>query len=150
VPDLDAVPCAIERSLAVLGERWTLLILREAFLGATRFAEFRDNLGVASDILTDRLNTLVEHGVLTKEPYRDPGRRTRYAYHLAAAGEQLVVVLHALQQWGDDHLPLPDGPTVVRHDRRTGRPVHVGYLDDRGRAVPTDRVGWTRPEAEPT
>jgi len=64
IPD-DA--CSIARTLGVVGERWTLLILREAFLGATRFAEFRDRLGVAPDVLSDRLATLVEHGVMARE-----------------------------------------------------------------------------------
>src|SRR4051794_28734394 len=103
--DLDSTSCAIARSLAVLGERWTMLILREAFNGTTRFAQFRDNLGVAPDVLTDRLATLVEYGVLEREPYREPGARTRYAYHLTPAGAELRLVLGALQQWGDAHLP---------------------------------------------
>lgn len=67
--------CSIARSLGVLGERWTFLILREAFLGATRFAEFRDRLGVAPDVLSDRLGTLVAAGVLAREPYQEPGAR---------------------------------------------------------------------------
>ena len=144
------MPCAIERSVAVLGERWTMLILRDANLGATRFAEFRDRLGIASDVLTDRLATLVEYGVLVKEPYREPGSRTRYAYHLTPAGEELRVLLHALQQWGDDHLPWRDGPTVIRCDRRTDRPVRVGYVDDRGREVPPGRVDVLPTAAYPT
>jgi DNA-binding HxlR family transcriptional regulator len=69
VPDSS---CSIARSLGVLGERWTFLILREAFLGATRFAEFRDGLGVAPDVLSDRLATLVAYGVMEREPYREP------------------------------------------------------------------------------
>ena len=148
--DLESNSCAISRSLAVLGERWTMLILREANMGATRFAEFRDNLGVASDVLTDRLATLVSYGVLSREPYREPGSRTRFAYHLTPAGEELRIVLSALQQWGDAHLPWRDGPTVVRRDRRTGRPVRIGYVDDRGREVPADRADWVRTAAYPT
>src|ERR1700733_853902 len=74
--------CSIARSLCVLGERWTFLILREAFFGVTRFSEFRDRLGVAPDVLTERLNTLTGAGVLPREPYQEPGRRARYAYQL--------------------------------------------------------------------
>ena len=102
--------CSIARTLGVVGERWTFLILREAFLGATRFAEFRDRLGVAPDILSDRLATLVEYGVMAREPYREPGARSRFAYRLTPAGRELQVVLSALQQWGDEHLPRPEGP----------------------------------------
>src|ERR1700744_1178517 len=112
--------CSIQRSLGVLGERWTFLILREAFFGVTRFSEFRDRLGVAPDVLTDRLATLTEAGGLTREPYQEPGRRGRYASHLTPAGEELRVVLGSLQQWGDEHMPPPGGPTVERRACGTG------------------------------
>lgn len=133
VPDMT---CSIARSLGVLGERWTFLILREAFLGATRFAEFRDRLGVAPDVLSDRLGTLVAAGVLTREPYQEPGSRSRFAYRLTPAGRELQVVLSALQQWGDTHLPRPEGPSMLRRVRGTDRPVHVGYIDEEGFEVP--------------
>ena len=127
--------CSIENSLGVLGERWTFLILREAFFGASRFAQFRENLGVAPDVLSDRLTTLVEYGVMEREPYQDPGTRVRYAYRLTPAGHELQLVLSALQQWGDEHVPGPDGPSMLRRVRGTDRPVRVGYLDERGREV---------------
>jgi DNA-binding HxlR family transcriptional regulator len=132
VPDAT---CSIERSLGVLGERWTFLILREAFLGAARFAQFRDNLGVAPDVLSDRLTTLVAYGVMEREPYQEPGARVRFAYRLTAAGLELQLVLSALQQWGDEHVPRPEGPSMVRRVRGTDRPVRVGYVDERGREV---------------
>ena len=140
-PDTPAeLMCSIARSLCVLGERWTFLILREAFLGVSRFSEFRDRLGVAPDVLTDRLATLTEAGVLTRELYQEPGRRGRYAYFLTPAGAELRVVLGSLQQWGDAHLPPPGGPTVVRRARDTGAPLHVGYVDDQGREVALEDV----------
>src|SRR6266516_5933377 len=122
--------CSIARSLDVLGERWTFLVLREAFSGVTRFADFRAVLGVAPDVLSDRLSTLVEAGVLTRQPYREPGSRSRFSYHLTPAGRELLVVLGALQQWGDEHLPPPGGPTIVRRNRRSGRPLRVDFVDD--------------------
>jgi DNA-binding HxlR family transcriptional regulator len=128
--------CSIARTLGVLGERWTFLILREAFLGATRFAEFRARLGIAPDVLSDRLSTLTEYGVLRREPYQEPGERSRFAYRLTEAGQELQVILGALQQWGDEHLPHPEGPSMLR--RRSGpggAPLHVGYIDDDGREV---------------
>lgn len=135
---MEKVPestCSIARSLGVLGERWTFLILREAFLGATRFAEFRDGLGVAPDVLSDRLATLVAYGVMEREPYREPGARSRSAYRLTPAGRELQVVLAALQQWGDQHLPRPEGPSMLRRVKGTDGPVHVGYVDERGQEV---------------
>jgi DNA-binding HxlR family transcriptional regulator len=127
--------CSIARSLGVLGQRWTFLILREAFSGATKFAEFRDRLGVAPDVLADRLSTLVEYGVMEREPYQEPGARPRFAYRLTPAGTELRVVLSALQQWGDKYLPPPGGPSVLRRIHGTDLPVHVGYVDGQGNEV---------------
>ena len=141
--------CSIARSLEVIGQKWSLLIVREAFRGRTRFADIRTRLGVAPDVLTERLNTLVDSGVLTREPYQEPGSRTRYAYQLTEAGRELQVVLGALQQWGDAHLPWPEGPTVLRRARKTGRPLHLGFVDDRGREVPLEDVEWVRTAAYP-
>ena len=118
-------PCSIARTLGVVGERWTILILREAFFGASRFAEFRDRLGVAPDVLSDRLATLVEFGVMSREPYREPGARSRFAYRLTPAGHELRVVLSALQQWGTSTCPGP-----------RARPCSAGS------AAPTARSGW--------
>ena len=141
--------CSIARSLGVLGERWTFLILREAFLGATRFAEFRDQLGVAPDVLSERLATLVEYGVMAREPYRVPGTRARSGYRLTPAGRELQVILGALQQWGDEHLPRPEGPSMLRRVRGTGRPVHVGFVDERGREVQPADVAMIPAGAHP-
>ena len=146
VPDSS---CAIARSLGVLGERWTFLILREATLGVTRFAQFRDSLGIAPDVLTERLATLVEYGVLERVAYQEPGSRSRSAYILTPVGRQLAVVLAALQQWGDEHLPWPEGPSMLRRVRDSDRPVHVGFVDDRGREVPAEDVAMIRTDAYP-
>jgi DNA-binding HxlR family transcriptional regulator len=146
VPDSS---CAIARSLGVLGERWTFLILREATLGVTRFAQFRDSLGLAPDVLTERLATLVEYGVMERVPYQEPGSRSRSAYVLTPAGRELSVVLAALQQWGDEHLPWPEGPSMLRRVRDSDRPVHVGFVDERGREVPAEDVAMIRTDAYP-
>ncbi len=143
-------PCSIARSLEVVGARWTLLILREAFSGKTRFAEFREALGIAPDVLSERLSTLVEYGVLSKEPYQEPGTRARYSYHLTEAGRELWVVLGALQQWGDDHLPRPEGPTIERRSRNTHLPLRVGFVDPKGKEVDLDDVQMLRTAAYPT
>ena len=146
VPDST---CSIARSLGILGERWTFLILREAFLGTTRFAQFRDRLGVAPDVLTDRLSTLVAYGAMERHPYQEPGARSRMDYRLTPAGRELQVVLTALQQWGDDHLPAPNGPSMLRRVRGTDRPVRVGYVDQDGREVAADEVAMVRTASYP-
>jgi len=141
--------CAIARTLGLLGERWTFLILRDAFGGLTRFAQFRDSLGVAPDVLSDRLEALVAHGVLEKVAYKEPGSRTRAAYVLTQAGRDLYVVLAALQQWGDEHLPWPEGPSLLRRVRDDNRPVHVGFVDECGREVPGADVVMIPTDAYP-
>jgi class 3 adenylate cyclase len=72
---------------------------------------------------------------MEREPYQEPGARVRLAYRLTAAGHELQLVLSALQQWGDEHVPRPEGPSMVRRVRGTDRPVRVGYVDERGREV---------------
>jgi DNA-binding HxlR family transcriptional regulator len=142
-------PCAIARTLGVLGERWTFLILREASRGAGRFSQFREALGVAPDVLAERLSTLVAYGVMEKVPYREPGERARASYRLTPPGEELTVVLAALQQWGDEHLPWPDGPSILRRTKDSGLPVHVGFVDDSGREVPRENVAMVPTAADP-
>ena len=137
IPDTN---CGIARSLGVLGERWTFLILREALFGTTRFADFRELLDVAPNLLTDRLSTLVEYGVMTREPYQEAGSRLRHDYHLTPSGRELQVALGALQDWGDRHLPCDEGPGVVRRIRDTDSPVHVGFIDPLGHEVAADDV----------
>jgi DNA-binding HxlR family transcriptional regulator len=143
-------PCSIARSLGVLGGRWTFLILREALSGVTRFADFRSALGIAPDVLTERLGTLVDYGVMTRKPYQESGQRARQEYALTPAGRELLVVLGALQQWGDAHLPWPEGPSILRRVRDSERPVHVGYVDETGREVALEDVQFARTAAYPS
>jgi DNA-binding HxlR family transcriptional regulator len=143
-------PCSIVRSLGVLGGRWTFLILREALSGVTRFADFRGELGIAPDVLTERLCTLVDHGVMTRKSYQETGQRARYEYVLTPAGRELLVVLGALQQWGDTHLPWPEGPSILRRVRNSERPVHVGYVDESGREVALEDVQFVKTAAYPS
>lgn len=147
VPDSS---CSIARSLGVLGERWTFLILREAFSGRTRFAEFRDSLGIAPDVLADRLATLVAYGVMERVTYQEPGSRSRAAYALTPAGRELNVILAALQQWGDEHLPWPEGPSILRRVRGSDSAVHVGFVDEQGKEIPQADVAMIRTAAYPS
>jgi DNA-binding HxlR family transcriptional regulator len=110
--DRDRSVCSISRSLDLLGEKWTLLIVREAWYGVGRFADFERALGCARNLLADRLHMLVAEGVLTTEPYREPGSRTRQRYVLTAKGKELLPILVALREWGDRHLAGPEGPPV--------------------------------------
>jgi DNA-binding HxlR family transcriptional regulator len=127
--------CSIARSLDVLGQKWTLLIMREVFLGRSRFAQFQQ-IGVPTDVLTKRLNTLVDEDLLQRRSYREPGERTRDEYVLTAAGHDLLPVLAALMAWGDAHRPTGHGPATQCVDEETQRPVHLVFSD--GDTVVTD------------
>jgi DNA-binding HxlR family transcriptional regulator len=99
--------CSVARSLLVVGERWTLLIVRDVFLGVHRFDELHTELGIARSMLTERLRRLVEEGVLERVRYSD--HPARYEYHLTAKGRDLGPVLTALRHWGDRHTPASGG-----------------------------------------
>lgn len=100
--------CSIARSLEVIGERWTLLILRDAVLGLTRFEEFQESLGIASNVLTNRLKLLRDEEVLERAP--DPQRPGRPMYVLTDKGRELAPALIVFMKWGDRHYPTPNGP----------------------------------------
>ncbi|MFE6051624.1 winged helix-turn-helix transcriptional regulator [Kitasatospora sp. NPDC056446] len=113
---IDPVNCSMGRTLAVVGERWSLLIVREALDGASRFGDFRARLGIAGNLLSTRLDGLVAAGVLQRVPYREPGARQRFEYRLTEKGTDLRPTVIALLEWGDKHLADEQGPSVVvRH-----------------------------------
>ena len=124
--------CSIARALELVGERWTMLIVRDAFLGRRRFEEFQESLGIARNVLTDRLQKLVEAGVFKRVLYQE--RPERYEYRLTEMGRDLRVPLLALMQWGDRYL----SPTPPRLARRVsdGAPVEVAVVGPEGTVVP--------------
>ncbi|HEX2849247.1 MAG TPA: helix-turn-helix domain-containing protein [Acidimicrobiales bacterium] len=103
--------CSIARTLEIIGERWTMLILRDSFRGVRRFEDFQRDLGIARNILTDRLHKLVEAGILARRPYQS--RPTRYEYRLTPKGIDLSPALVALMRWGDKWLADDGGPPLV-------------------------------------
>ena len=106
--------CSVANALAIIGERWSLLVLREALLGYRRFDQFAHNTGASRDILAARLKTLVAAGVLRREQYTD--RPPRYEYVLTESGRALRPVLMALMEWGNNYATPGDPPTVWEHD----------------------------------
>lgn len=117
--------CSIRRTLEIVGEKWTLLVLREAFYGVRRFADFHRALGCARNILSARLRTLADEGILSRNPYRDPGSRVRYEYRLTEKGLELFPALVALMQWGDRFAADDAGPAVEVHHRGCDELVRV-------------------------
>jgi DNA-binding HxlR family transcriptional regulator len=116
--------CSIARSLELIGERWTLLILRDVFSGRRRFDEIQRSLGIARNVLTARLGRLVDEGILYRRAYQE--RPERHEYRLTEKGLDLWPVLVSLLAWGDRHLPEEGGPPVVLVHRGCG-----GQINDR-------------------
>jgi DNA-binding HxlR family transcriptional regulator len=128
--DYEGQNCSIARTLEIVGERWTLLIIRDVFLGLRRFDQLQESLGVARNVLTDRLNRLVEQGILERVPYSE--RPPRYEYRLTDKGCELNVALTALRQWGDHHLSEKP-PRLLR--RKADRKAVIAALVPRGADV---------------
>jgi len=127
--------CSIAQALEVLGDWWTLLIIREAFLGTRRFADFQSTLGIAKNVLARRLQHLVDHGVLTKVDAGTHG--SRYEYELTAMGKDLVTVVTALRQWGDRWIYGEGKEPVEVLDVRNGRRVPpLRILGEDGEPIP--------------
>ena len=109
---------SIERTLAILTDRWTFLVVREAFFGVRRYGDFARNLGLSRNILSDRLRRLVAHGIFERRPYRvEP---ERFEYRLTEQGKELYPAILALLRWGDCYLSGPDGPPLTLRHRPCG------------------------------
>lgn len=129
--DYPGQVCSIARSLEVIGERWTLLILRDALLGLERFEDFQETLGIASNVLTNRLKLLSDEGVLDRVP--DPERPGRPKYVLTDKGRELGPALILLMKWGDRHYPTLNGPPRLT--------LHTGCGGNFGPDLRCDRCG---------
>jgi DNA-binding HxlR family transcriptional regulator len=121
----DPASCSVAATLAVVGERWTLLVLREAFYGLRRYDDFVEAIGCARNILSDRLRKLVDQDIIRRSSYREEGQRERFEYRLTDRGLDLFPVLMALMQWGDRWLAGKRGPSVVVEHRDCRQPVRV-------------------------
>jgi len=132
--------CGISAALEVVGERWSFLILRGAFNGLHHFEEFQSNLGIARNILSNRLGRLVEHEILRRDP--DPDDRRKVAYRLTEKGRDLLPVLLALRQWGERWVSgVPSNPVLVdRFNRRPIAPIAVCSED--GRPLTVGDMEW--------
>jgi DNA-binding HxlR family transcriptional regulator len=131
----QAATCGLPAALDVMGERWSFLILRAAFNGLVHFEDFSNELGIARNILSNRLARLVEHGVMARVPCEDDRRKAEY--RLSEKGSDLLPAMIALRQWGEKYtMKVPSNPELV--DKRDGlpiRPIGIRAHDDR-------EIGW--------
>jgi DNA-binding HxlR family transcriptional regulator len=135
----DTMNCSLARTLEIVGEWWSLLILREAIWGTTRFDDFQRTLGIARNILTTRLNTLETHGILTKSLV--PGQSRAFDYLPTDKGRALLPALVALVEWGDEWVHKDSGPPIQFFDKTTGQPTQpMALRDTSGRVLSRDQI----------
>ncbi len=131
--------CTVALTLAQIGDRWTILILRELFYGASRFEEIHSVLQCPRNLLAERLKRLVDDEIVERSSYKAPGQRSRPAYGLTDRGRELFPVLLALMQWGDHHLAR-DVPPVVAEHSTCGGSVRAVLECEHGHHVPVDEI----------
>jgi DNA-binding HxlR family transcriptional regulator len=137
--DYDAATCTVGAALAIVGEKWTFLVLREAFNGIRRFDDMQRRTGAPRQVLSSRLSRLIDEGVLRKSPYQEPGQRLRQEYRLTGKGMDLYPVVAALMAWGDKYAAPPAGPPVLLTHRDCGADVSVQLGCGAGHVVASAR-----------
>lgn len=144
----EADRCMVAATLGVVGARSAFLLLREAFYGTTRFDDFVTRVGITESVAAARLKELVEAGLLAREPYREPGQRTRHQYALTQKGSELLPALVALMQWGDRWIDEHGGPVELHHrgcDERVGVELRCAA----GHHVAGDELDLVAPRRRP-
>lgn len=143
--DQSTENCSVQRTLEVIGEKWTLQVLREAFQGVRRFDAMRDHLGVSDSVLSARLRTLVGHGVLDRTEYRVSGARRRYEYRLTEKGRDLYPVIVAMLSWGDRYRADAEGPALGVFHADCGASIDVELRCARGHRLSGPREAYAEP-----
>jgi DNA-binding HxlR family transcriptional regulator len=128
----DSDTCSIARTLALVGDRWTLLVLRDVANGVGRFDDLAGHLGIARNVLSSRLARLAQAGLVERTAYREPGARERHEYRLSGAGRELIPILLAFMAWGDRNLAGPEGPPAVVRHAGCGAPIKVALTCEDG------------------
>lgn len=141
--EIDTIPCPIAQAMRILGDAWTLLIVRDALWGATRFEEFQNRTNASRAVVADRLARLVEHGVMERRQYEE--HPPRYAYHLTERGVALQPVLMVMADWSETHLPKPTRPTGRRHKACGHRFSPIVCCSECGDPVESGSVTFDRP-----
>jgi len=135
-------PCSVARSLEILGDRWTLLLIREVVFGTHRFDDFAEHLGIARNVLSARLAKLVENGILEQEPLDSEAKR--YGYHLTLMGLDLLPVLVSLMQWGDRWLQTPASIPLQIVERKSGKKIpDMRPCNNAGKPLTFKELDWT-------
>lgn len=124
--EIGEIPCSVARALSIVGDRWTMLVLRDAFLRTRRFEDFQRHLGVTRHLLADRLRKLVDAGILAKLPYQE--RPTRYEYRLTEKGLDLYPIVVSLLRWGDRWMAGDEAPPLALVHKTCGKRMHPALV----------------------
>jgi DNA-binding HxlR family transcriptional regulator len=143
--ETSAENCTVHRTLDLIGEKWSLLLIRDAMNGVRRFDDFRRHVGLSEAVLADRLRKLVAGGILQTVAYREEGRRTRHEYRLTRKGWDLWPVMIALKQWGDQYTADPEGPPLEVRHADCGEPVRAAVVCAEGHGPLDPPQARTRP-----
>jgi DNA-binding HxlR family transcriptional regulator len=144
--ELNEEACPVARGLSVIGDRWTMLVLRDCFLGVRRFDQFQERLGITRHVLADRLRKLEAEGVLRREPYQ--ANPPRHEYRLTEKGKALYPVLLSLIGWANHYVPTEAPPPYELVSRETGQPIEPALIDDRTGARLSHRTVYARPHED--
>jgi DNA-binding HxlR family transcriptional regulator len=131
--------CGMAMAIDILGDRWSLLILRAALYGVTRFDDIRTDINIPKSVLSQRLAHLVRKGILMKMPYQEEGSRRRFSYEPTEVGKEFTLPLLAIMQWGDRHVRQGDAPITLT-DRATGQEVNVELARKYGGSIPVSKM----------
>ena len=135
---IETNECSIAQSALIFGDKWTLLILREAFFAIVRFEDFQKDLSIPRSILTERLGRLIDIGIMTKQPYQEAGARIRHSYHLTLKGRKAFKILAALMEWGDEFLIKTPKMQIV--DATSKSHLRLGLINELGQEVPQKQI----------
>lgn len=132
---IETNECGLALAANIFGDKWVLLILREAFYAVVRFEDIQNDIGIPRAILSNRLARLVDQGILVKQPYQEPKSRIRHSYHLSQKGRALAKVLIAMMEWGNEYL-LKSAPKLAIVDAKSKSKLRIGLIDDNDIEVP--------------
>lgn len=138
--NVDTTHCGIKACTSILGDKWTLLILRDIYFGVTKFQDLQQHIGASSTIITQRLKKLVAYGLLSKSEYKQQGSRVHNEYILTEKGATTLPLLIAMAQFGYEHLIESDQKLSSFIDANTGETLNLALVNDKGQAVPREQV----------
>lgn len=138
--DVDTTHCGVAACARIMGDKWSILILRDIFQGVSRFDDLQRHTGASSAIIAERLKRLCGDGILEKSEYQEPGLRPRMQYLLTDRGRELRWVIMAMAQFGYENVVAEDDRLVQMVDRESGRPLRLGMVDDTGAPVPDRQI----------